>query len=304
MWRVPPRLHFAPFLPCAPVLLCALILLCVAGGCAEWSAELTGDNVLPIPRMSPDSVVLEIAFVPVPEEDFDLQRELWDFVDEQHLPTELRRRLARNGFRVGIMGEQLPGSIQQLLDERTGVVESLVNAAGTSGTEPVARRERRQIRAGRRAQIVASHTVHASLVALYRDDEGAIRGDTFEHAQCVFSLISHPTGDGRVQLELTPEVQHGQPRQGWVGHEGAFRWDAERERRVFERLRIEAMLSPGQTIVLSSTHDAVGLGGQFFTPDPKRQESRRVLLIRLAQTQFDDLFAPDRMIAPLATPSP
>ena len=280
-----------------------LLLLTGMAGCARWSTELDEDNMLPIPRMSPDSVVLEVAFVPVSGEELDLEGELWKFVDEQQLRIELRRRLLRNGFRAGVLGTQLPTAIQQLVDAQPDVVQSLAQATGDSEAALPARNQRRQLRAGRRAQIVSSPTIHESLAALYRDEDGTIRGETFTQAQCMFGLISRPLGDGRVQLEVTPEVQHGQPRQGWVGHEGAFRWDAERQRRVFDELRIEATLSPGQTLVLSTTQDAVGLGGQFFGAATRRTGGR-LLLIRLAQTQFDDLFAPDRMVAPLATPAP
>ncbi len=281
-----------------------LLLLSGVVGCARWSTELDEDNVLPIPRMSPDSVVLEVAFAPVPDEGFDLEQELWKYVDEQQLRLELRRRLLRNGFRAGVLGTQLPAPVQELVDSQPDVLESLAQGAPAAEAALPARNQRRQLRAGRRAQIVASSTIHESLAALYRDEDGTIRGDSFSQAQCMFGLISRPLGDGRVQLEITPEVQHGQPRQGWVGHEGAFRWDAERQRRVFDELRMEATLAPGQTLVLSSTQDHVGLGGQFFAGDPARRSGGRVLLIRLAQTQFDDLFAPDRMVAPLATPAP
>src|SRR3989337_2061088 len=47
------------------------------------------------PRMSPDSVVLDIFFVRFPLGDEEANGPLWDEIDEQHFPTELRRELAR-----------------------------------------------------------------------------------------------------------------------------------------------------------------------------------------------------------------
>jgi hypothetical protein len=285
-------------------LLTLSVLVAFATGCAQWSADLSEENILPVPRMSPDTVVLEQVFLTMEEGQVDLDAELWSVLDEQPLSTEVRRRLLRNGFRGGLLGTQLPAALQDLLANQPDVVQSLSEATNGQAVDMVHRPQRRQLRSGRRAQILAGQDVRESLVVLLRDEDGAVRGDTFPQAQCMFSMTSHPQGDGRVRLELTPEIQFGQPKQGWVGHEGAFRWDAERQRRIFDDLRMEVTLAAGQTFVLSSTADAAGLGRQFFNSEGAEKKTQRILLIRLAQTQFDDLFAPDRMIEPIATPTP
>lgn len=280
-----------------------LALLPAVCGCAQWATELGDEKLLPLPRMSPDSVVLEQVFVTVQEGQLDLESELWSVVDEQQLSVETRRRLQRNGFRGGVLGTQLPDSLQTLLNKPPDIVASLSEASRGQGASLDERPQRRQLRAGRRAQILAGQELLASLVVLLRDDDGTLRGDTYEQAQCQFSLVSQPLADGRVRLELTPEVHYGQPKQGWVGHEGAFRWDAERQRRVLDQLRVELTLAPGETLVLSCTSDAAGVGRQFFVSERAARKHKRLLLIRLAQTQFDDLFAPERIVSPIATPS-
>ena len=63
-----------------------------------------------------------------------------------------------------------------------------------------------------------------------------------------------------------------------------------------------AVLQPGQSLVLSTTLDVKGLGESFFSHDAASGAVRRILLIRFAQTQFDDLFMPGQTSAPLATP--
>ena len=45
-----------------------------------------------------------------------------------------------------------------------------------------------------------------------------------------------------------------------------------------------------------------GVGSSFFTEFDSGTTCRRLLLVRLAVTQCDDLFAPDQMVLPLATP--
>jgi len=80
-----------------------------------------------------------------------------------------------------------------------------------------------------------------------------------------------------------------------------FRVDSSRDCDRFEDLLIETTLSPGQTFVVSASPDAVGIGAAFFAANGESQRRRRVLLLRLAQTQLDDLFAPDRSLTPIAT---
>ena len=85
------------------VLLPALLLV----GCITTPAQ-KGRSPLKPARMSPDSVVLDIFFVRFPFDDPQVNGQLWQEIDEQHFPPELRRRLTANGFRVGLVGGQLP----------------------------------------------------------------------------------------------------------------------------------------------------------------------------------------------------
>jgi len=75
-----------------------------------------------------------------------------------------------------------------------------------------------------------------------------------------------------------------------------------RDRLPLEQLRIEAVLSPGQWLLLSTTRAAKGLGENFFIQSPSGTLQRTLLLVRVAQTQLDDLFAPEHAASPLATP--
>ena len=74
--------------------------------------------------------------------------------------------------------------------------------------------------------------------------------------------------------------------------------------RIFERLRLEAVLSPGQTLLLTSTVDTKGLGDQFFSASAGGGGARKLRLVRLAQTQYDDLFASEDAALPAMAPSP
>jgi len=62
------------------------------------------------------------------------------------------------------------------------------------------------------------------------------------------------------------------------------------------------MLAPGNVLMISGTPDVKGCGSSFFTETDSGTTYRRILLVRLAVTQYDDLFAPDQIVKPLATP--
>jgi hypothetical protein len=69
----------------------------------------------------------------------------------------------------------------------------------------------------------------------------------------------------------------------------------------YDDLTISAVLNPGQTFVLAGTREVQGLGQHFFPAGERFPDHRRILLLRLAQTQLDDLFNPSPMFTPIAT---
>jgi hypothetical protein len=65
---------------------------------------------------------------------------------------------------------------------------------------------------------------------------------------------------------------------------------------------MEPILSPGEILIVSGTPDVKGLGQHFFASPNADEKSQTMLLVRLAQTQLDDLFAPDQILSPIVTP--
>ena len=272
-------------------------------GCARWVTSLPDEpSKLPPPRMSPDSVVLELAFVRLPAADQATNDAIWAEADEQHFPPELRRQLSANGLRMGVLGQELPVKLREALDAAASqALEDRSEDVATSDTEVNRAQRRLQCRTGRRAKIVVTKT-HPKLPLLTIED-GQIRGNELSGAQCLLALKPYPQGDGRVRLELTPEIEHGEMKTQWVGQEGSLMQRVGRERLVLDRLRSEATLALGQVLVVSATSEVKGVGERFFTEPAGGTVERTLLLVRVAQTQLDDLFAPEQIPAPLATPA-
>ena len=84
-----------------------LLVSVMAAGCQQFGlavAERGGKSPLKPVQMSHDSVAMEVFFVRFPFAQADANGRVWEDVDEMHLPAEVRKHLARNGFRVGLVG--------------------------------------------------------------------------------------------------------------------------------------------------------------------------------------------------------
>jgi hypothetical protein len=279
---------------------CLLTVLLLPAGCARLDLAAKTPGKLPPARLSPDAVVLDMAFVRLPAADQERYDSIWTAADEQVFSPELRRELATNGLRVGVFGQQLPTSVRELVDAKQTALDERSEDLDAGDVEVRGGNRHLQVRAGRRTKILASKTYPALAVLL--NEDGQVRGHHFNQAQCVLALKPYPQGDGRVKLDLTPEIEHGELKSQWARGEGMLMQRLGRERLVLDRLRLEALLSPGEWLVLSSSAEIKGLGQYFFAETAGGTVERTMVLVRLSQTQLDDLFAPAQTSATLATP--
>ncbi|MFO0883624.1 MAG: hypothetical protein U0894_05455 [Pirellulales bacterium] len=280
----------------------AYIALAMLSGCARWRSEdettkSSQPQSLGAPILAADTVIVEVAFARLPQSDQASYDAIWTAADEQHFSTEIRKEWNANGMRCGVFGNQLPGPVREALSQKSIALD---NQSEDDSQLEVDRSARRlQCRAGRRSKIIVSKK--ESMAYLMRTG-GQVSGQLLNEATCMFGMKAFPKGDGRVRLDLHPEIEHGDLKQKWVGQEGALMQQVSRDRIVIEPLRLEAVLAPGQTLALSATHDLKGLGEHFFNETAAGTPMRTWLLVRLVQTQHDDLFAPDKIATPLTTP--
>jgi hypothetical protein len=275
------------------------LLAGVVGACAPLVQETPRPSRLPPVKLAPDAVVLDAAFVRLPIKDQASYDEIWQAADELALPAELRRTLAWNGLRVGRFGQQLPARLRELLDTPLRPLENPEEAASGDATFG-STRQHLSVRSGQRTNLKTSEP-YAHLSVLWSED-GQIRGHTLTDASCLLVLRAFPQGDGRVRFTLVPEIEHGAPRTRWVRGEGMLIQQTGQERLVFQRLEVEATLAAGEWLLVTTTPQLMGLGAAFFAQGTEPASHRRMLLVRLSQTQYDDLFAPEQTSAPLATP--
>lgn len=266
-------------------------LLALAAGCS--SLDPIKELPLSKPALSKNGVVLDVLFVRFPIDDPEFNRDVWEEIDELHLSADLRRRLEANGFRAGIISGALPTAVEQRLkltddpnfDDTPKEVEI--------EQEPAAKQRQLRIRGGRRANIVAMGETERvpELSLLLRDDAGQVKGRTFQNVLGQFAAKAFPKGDGGVRLELVPELEHGAAQKRFVPGDGMFKVEFGPPREVLDQLRIEASLAPSQMIALTTLPKKVGsLGYRFFTETRGDLTVQKMIIIRLAHSEYDDRF--------------
>jgi hypothetical protein len=278
----------------------ALVTTLLTGGCRLFNDEavVQGRSPLrPLPA-SPESVALEIVWARFPLDDPQLTDAIWSEIDETQLAPAVRRELAQNGFRAGVIAGTPPDAIVRALDydaycERNdtettnGFVQSMDLVE-----EPKVRRRLLQLRRGRRAEIQASQVIESMPLLVSRGRE--LGGRTYHHAQTIYALSIDPQPDQTVAVELTPELHHGQPRVRWTGGEdglGPLRMAPMRDREVFDAMRMNVRLAPGEMLLLMSLPDAGSrLGHYFHTTDSAAGPQQKLVLVRLAQVPASDTF--------------
>lgn len=189
-----------------------------------------------------------------------------------------------NGIRVGIAGSRLPDEVYQQL----GRLSDPSEAAPVDVVDETMNLYRRvQLRSGARSDIVMRGPME-TMVSFSETDDG-VTGRSLDLAQPQFEMVATPRGNGSVSLRLTPEIHYGHSKQKFVGENGMFHIEAGRDQIIYDDLAITAELASGQTLVVTAAGPKHSIGGNFFQ-DERDEGKRTLLLIRLAQSQYDDLF--------------
>ncbi len=217
--------------------------------------------------------------------------ELWDRVDEQVIDASIRRRLAANGLRAGILLGQLPEPILAALEPPVsagpGGPPPPANAADAS--PPVVRRVLRLL-PGRESELVALKSI-PDLVVLEQEEDG-LRGGNYTDAVPHFTLKAWPAADGRVRVDLVPVIRHGPMERSFVGEDGAFRVETSQRKRVLDPLRCEVTVPADGLLIVGPAGDpGASVGDALFRPRSQGRIETRLLALRPLAPGVDPMFA-------------
>jgi hypothetical protein len=224
---------------------------------------------------------------------------LWSEIDEQHLPVALRQKLNANGIRAGLVAGQVPQRLCELIEgdapESADGKPGDVSIAKFNPDQPI-RRTHHQLRPGRRNEIACGESLDEMVLLL--NEHGRVGGETFRQAQALLGLQVFPKPDGTVALRMTPEVHYGSPHRQFAaasgGHApGIFSMEFGRSKRAYPELAIESRLSPGHMVVLAAMpRRPESLGSRVFHRTADNKCEQKLVIVRLALTQHDDLLTP------------
>jgi hypothetical protein len=270
------------------------------GGCRLFTddAGQLGKSPLRPAQASPDSVTMEIIWARYPANDPQLNSEAWQQIDETQLSPAVRRELANNGFRAGVIGGTLPDAIARALNSSGDSLAEATTSEGESPevnvtTDPIVHGRVQQLRRKQRSEIQASE-VYPSLPLLVNNGR-ELSGRTYAQAQAIYALRVDPQPDRTVLVELIPELHFGPLQWRWTRGEddaGILRQAQVRDHDVFQQLRMSVKLAPGQMLVLMGLPDAGSRLGQYFhTTSSPEGPQQKLILIRLAGVPASDTFA-------------
>jgi hypothetical protein len=111
----------------------------------------------------------------------------------------------------------------------------------------------------------------------------------------MYALRVDPQPDRTVLVELMPELHHGQAKLRFTGgEEGILRSMPLRDREVFDRMRMNVRLAPGEMLILMSLPNCGSrLGEYFHTAESSAGHQQKLILLRLAQVPSSDTFEAD-----------
>jgi hypothetical protein len=257
-------------------------------GCRLVEPGAASKSILTPLSVAPDAISLEVFTAPIPEGEPRLE-ELWKLVDEQPLPADVRRRLNDNGFRAGLVGPNVPTALSDILKvTEQPAVASDQHAVSLNPDGGVNLRVL-HMKSGKRSELTIGSS-HDTL-ALLESIDSQVGGKTYRKAECRFGLRAFHENDGRVRLELIPELHHGEFQNRTRGNDAVMMFTQERPKRVFHELQMEPKLAPGQMLLVTSMPSRLGSAGyHFFTDTSGDKPVPRLWVVRAARAAADSAF--------------
>ncbi|WP_425395713.1 hypothetical protein [Aeoliella sp.] len=276
-----------------------LILLLVAAsglGCQSigGAGDLTSDSLLKAAAASPNAVTLDIYWARTTLDDSAFSERLWQSVQEDRIPVELRCRLADEGLRAGVVDGTPSEEIVELLNPTGADLDTADEQSNMLSAQPAqVTRRLKQLQPGKRLELQASEVVPK--FTLLRGGESGLVGRAFPAAQGIYGVEVSELAAGRVKLRLLPELHHGQPKMKFVNPAPGMMFQRlQRDVEVFAELETEVDLSPGEMLVVTSLPGSKHrLGSLLHHTLEDEAVEQKYLLVRVSQLPQSEVLASD-----------
>ncbi len=261
------------------------VALTVSPGCANWTASDSsfsgGQSALSELGQRSGAPVIEVSFVGLPMDSKSRNRaeSIWQWVDETRVDAATRGRLLANGIRVGFVSNQdqfqrrlaRESATRDVLDEFLS--EASIQSDFSQGTE------RLPLRFGRRYELPLRQPAEGTQVTLVRIDQETF-GQTLLRPQYLMTITANPgRSPNQIELQVRPEIQHGDLRQKYITGDAALRIEARRETWSLGELELDVEAGKNDLVVITADVPAYGLGKQMLTGSGSDDADQQVLLL-------------------------
>jgi hypothetical protein len=256
--------------------------------------------------MAPNCVAMEVAIAQFTPESLDeLLLQVEPFLDRQRIPLEQRRLWDNNGLQVGLFSSHLPGVLREALETRE-LTPAEMQVLGLTPTDkdtapltrtPVIFHRRMQFKSGEPKPIPLSDFYPRATWETKVNQGRALRTDEQVRG---WMLTSIELGKGdSVNIQLVPRMTYGLLTKRVAVFQQSFVNEEAQTESDLAELTMKINLAPGDALLIFGRAEVGEVGDLLLGSGQRERDSaadveptERLLIIRLIQTQHDDLFTP------------
>lgn len=250
-----------------------VLLLTGTGGCALFPEGTEPASNALTRRMKPitpprDGIDLEVWYIDRPVGDPLIGNALWREIDQiSSTPLDVSFRLNEAGIRYGVVGSELPKTLDALLNDREA--------------STVHQTQRRLI------PVFSGEPTELQVASLPRQCHIRIPGRSAQEARdyssvrCVFRVTAQRIQEGWVRLEFVPEIHHGDSQIRAMAASPGADWQMQESQQVdplYEH-RFSLEVNLGDHVVIGCVGDAADSVGQHFFRGGEAEPGQERLIV-------------------------
>jgi len=193
-----------------------------------------------------------------------VNNDLWQLADESLIDEDRRHAMNESGFRVGKLGALPPAELLTLLTSKRFNPTPRELSFRTGDPKPLA---------------VGSTLAHCR----YQVEQDGTPIE-LDHADCKLLVVASPAAGGKTMLHITPQVVHGDSKNGWRPdpQSGSFLMTPERAAETYAQMSWDAELALNEYLIVGGNYDRPEtLGHQFFVQADESRPMQRLLVIQM-----------------------
>jgi len=254
------------------------------------------------PKTSENAIGIEFALVLVPPYRHRLLEDAWEQMDQQAIDVATRKRLVHNGVRAGNAGRSLPQPLRSLMrplpiaEDQLTEIQLQMLRAGKLQPEGVVRQHTRLTLHPGQPRDLGITAARPQIAWVWHSDHGRSH-HRYQDATSKIRVSILPAAGTVIDIGVLPMIAHGPMLPQYEAQStDRFSYAVGQSEALIQDAAIKARLQLGETLVLGPTFPARDdsasqkMGSVFFRDDG-RLEGDHLVLLRLLEARFNDLYS-------------